>query len=91
MRWGDGPGRVLKGLIEAERMTLRAADAATPNGVYVHDRRSGKRIEVVSVDSRHLGRHAADELHGIALGAGLDADVTMVTGCQPADVVDADL
>ena len=42
------------------------------------------------VDSRPLERHAADELYGIALGAGLDADVTMVTGCQPPDIVDAD-
>jgi 1-phosphofructokinase len=88
----DGePGRVLRGLIEAEPLTLRAADAGTPNGVYVHDRRSGARVEIVSVDSRQLGRHAADELYGIALGAGLDADVTMMTGCQPADVVDAGL
>jgi fructose-1-phosphate kinase PfkB-like protein len=30
-------------------------------------------------------------LYGIALGAGLDADVTLVTGCQPPDVVEADL
>ena len=41
----------------------------------------------MSVESRQLERHAADELYGIALGAGLDADVTMVTGCQPPDVV----
>jgi len=88
---GGEPGRVLKGLIEAERLTLRAAQAATPNGVYVHDRRSSTRVEIVSVDSRWLGRHAADELYGIALGAGLDADVTMVTGCQPNDVVDPEL
>ena len=45
----------------------------------------------MSVDSRPLERHATDELYGIALGAGLDADVTMVTGCQPPDIVDADL
>jgi 1-phosphofructokinase len=45
----------------------------------------------VSVDSRPLDRHATDELYGIALGAGLDADLTMVTGCQPADIVSADL
>lgn len=88
---GDEPGRVLKGLIEAEPLTLRAADAGTPNGVYVHDRRSGERVEVVNVASRPLARHASDELYGIALGAGLDADVTLVTGCQPPDVIDADL
>ena len=87
---GGEPGRVLRALIDAEPITLRAADAATPNGVYVHDRRTGARVEIVNVDSRQLGRHAADA-HGIALGAGIDADVTMVTGCQPSDVVDAQL
>jgi len=88
---GGEPGRVLRGLIGAEPIRLRAAAAGTPNGVYVHDRRGGARVEVVSVDSRQLERHAADELYGIALGGGLDADVTMVTGCEPADIVDADL
>jgi 1-phosphofructokinase len=85
---GGEPGRILKALVEADALTLRAADAGTPNGVYVHDRRSGERVEIVSVDSRPLARHAADELYGMALGAGLDADVTMVTGCQPGEVVD---
>jgi 1-phosphofructokinase len=88
---GGEPGRVLRGLIEAESIKLRAAAAGTPNGVYVHDRRGGARVEVVSVDSRQLERHATDELYGIALSAGLDADVTMVTGCDPADIVNADL
>lgn len=88
---GGEPGRVLRGLIEAEPLTLRAADARTPNGVYVHDRRSGQRVEVVSVESRPLARHASDELYGIALGAGLDAGVTLVTGCLPDALVDADL
>lgn len=88
---GGEPGRVLRGLIEAESIELRAAAAGSPNGAYIHDRRGGQRAEVVSVDSRPLERHATDELYGIALGAGLDADVTMITGCQPADLVNADL
>ncbi len=86
---GGEPGRVLWGLLEAEPLTIRAADAGTPSGVYVHDRRSGERVEVVSVESRPLDRHAADELYGIALGAGLDADVTLVTGCRPSDILEA--
>lgn len=85
------PGRVLSGLIEAEPIDLRAAAVPMPNGVYIHDRRSGERVEIVSVESRQLDRHATDELYGIALGAGLDADVTMVTGCQPPDVVNPDV
>jgi 1-phosphofructokinase len=88
---GGEPRRVLKGLIEAEPIELTAAAGGTPNGVYIHDRRSGARTEVVSVDSRRLERHATDELYGIALGAGLDADVTMVAGCQPRDIVDPDV
>lgn len=88
---GGEPGRVLRGVIEAEPVTLRAAHASTANGVYVHDRRSGERVEVVNVASRPLARHESDELYGIALGAGLDADVTLVTGCDPSDVIDADL
>lgn len=88
---GGESGRVLRGLIGAEPLSLRAADARTPSGVYVHDRRSGQRVEVVNVESRSLARHAADELYGITLGAGLDADVTLMTGCQPPDIVDADI
>jgi len=88
---GGEPGRVLRGLIQTESIELRAATGATPNGVYIHDRRSGSRAELVSVDSRPLERHATDELYGIALGAGLDADVTMVTGCQPPDILDPDV
>ena len=88
---GGEPGRVLHGLMEVEPLTLRAADAQAANGVYVHDRRSGQRVELVSVESAPLARHASDELYGIALGAGLDADLTLVTGCQPDDLVDPDL
>jgi 1-phosphofructokinase len=80
---GGEPGRVLAGLIEAEPLVLRSADGRTPNGVYVHDRRSGDRVEIVSVESRPLTRHAADELYGITLAPALDSDVTLITGTQP--------
>lgn len=88
---GGEPGLVLRGLLEAQPITLRAASTATPNGVYIHDRRSGARTEIAEVESWPLGRHAADELYGIALAAGLDADIMLVTGCQPNDVVEAGL
>ena len=88
---GGEPGRVLRALIEPERLTLRDVDAGTPNGVYVHDRRSGERVEVVSVESRPLERHAVDALYGLALSAGLDADITLITGCQPDNVINPDV
>jgi 1-phosphofructokinase len=88
---GGESGGVLRGLIESEPLTLRAATAPTANGVYIHDRRTGNRVEVVRVDSEPLPRHTADELYGIALGAGLDADLTLITGCDPENVIEADL
>jgi 1-phosphofructokinase len=88
---GGESGRVLRGLIEAQSVTLHAAAAPSANGVYIHDRRSGTRVEVVQVPGEPLARHASDELYGIALGAGLDADLTLLTGCDPAGLLEADL
>ena len=88
---GGEPGRVLRALIETEPLTLRAATAPTANGVDIYDRRSGTRVEVVRVESEPLARHASDELYGIALGAGLDADLTLITGSEPENIVEADL
>jgi 1-phosphofructokinase len=88
---GGEPGRVLRGLIEVEPLTLRAVSAPTANGVYIHDRRTGSRVEVVRVQSEPLARHASDELYGIALGAGLDADLLLMTGSEPEDVLKADM
>ncbi len=88
---GGEPGRVLRGLLEAEPLILNAVDAGTPNGVYVHDRRGGVRLEVVNVHSAPLTRHASDALYSVALATGLDADVILLTGCQPTDVVDSTL
>lgn len=88
---GGETGTVLRCLIGAEELTLQAVETSKANGTYVHDRRSGERVELVDVPGEHLDRHAADELYGLALTAGLDAEVTLVTGCRPADLVDADL
>ena len=70
LRAGRRARTCAEALIEAEPLALRAAEADTPNGVYVHDRRSGERVEVVSVDSSPLARHASDELYGVRLAPG---------------------
>ena len=83
---GGEPGRVLDGLIKTVPLTLRTADAKTPNGVYVHDRRSGERVEVVAVESRQLARHASDELWDRAGGTGCGRDAAYglpTPGCGP--------
>ena len=88
---GGETGRVLRSLIEAEPITLASTAGNTANGVYIHDRRVGERVEIVNVDSAPLDRHAADALYGIAMTTGLDADITLLTGCRPSPVVDPDL
>ena len=42
------------------------------NGVYVHDRRSGKRLRVAQVPAPALKRHELDELYGVAITDGLE-------------------
>ncbi len=88
---GGEPGQVLAALISGEPLELRSAHARPANGVYIHDRRGGDRVEVVTVQSRPLARHAADELYGITLAAALDSDVMLITGSQPADLLEPDL
>lgn len=88
---GGESGGVLRSVIEAERVSVHSVDAPAANGSYIHDRRSGSRVEFAAADSHPLDRHAADALYGIALTAGLDADVTILTGPQPRDLVDADV
>lgn len=88
---GGETGRVLRGVLADEPMEVRSVQAPQPSGVYIHDRRNGERVEIINVDARPLDRHASDELYGVALAAGLDADVTLMCGCQPPDLVEADL
>lgn len=88
---GGESGRVLRGILAAEAIALRHVQAPQSSGVYIHDRRSGERVEIVNVDARPLERHTSDELYGVALAAGLDADVTLVCGSRPANVVEADV
>jgi 1-phosphofructokinase len=88
---GGEPGNVIRALLEALPLTVRAAEAAGPSGVYVHDRRGGTRVEIARVEGVPLGRHCEDELYGITLTAGLDADVTLITGCQPSDICGAEI
>lgn len=81
--FGGETGEVLRALIAAEGLTLAGIRAAASNGAYVHDRRGGERAEVAQMPASPVGRHAADDLYGAALTAGLDAAVTVLTGTDP--------
>ena len=88
---GGETGRVLRALIVAEGVDVQAVESGASNGAYIHDRRSGERVEVAFTPAGHLGRHDVDELYGITLASGLDADVTLLSGVQPEQILDADV
>ena len=88
---GGETGRVLRGLLEQEGIGVRSVTTQGWNGAYVHDRRSGERVTVAETPSPELLRHEVDELYGIAVAVGLDADVTLLTGPQREGVLPGDV
>jgi hypothetical protein len=66
--FGGESGTVLRTLVEAEGVELRASETQGWNGGYVHDRRSGKREPVANVRSPRLNRH--ELLTGVRRPAG---------------------
>jgi 1-phosphofructokinase len=87
---GGESGRVLQPLLEQDGIELRGVASRRSNGAYVHDRRSGDRVEVAAVPSPALSRHEQDELFGVAVTAGLECGVMMITGSEPSGVVPPD-
>jgi 1-phosphofructokinase len=88
---GDDTGRVLRPLIEAEGVAVRAVDVQAADGAYVHDRRSGERQVIAESPAGELRRHEVDDLYGAALATGLAAGVVVLTGPAHAGVVPSDL
>ena len=79
---GGESGELLSVLLQSPGVRVHAVRAGAPNGVYVHDRRSGKRIRVAQVPAPRLERHEVDELYGVALTDGLECDVACLTAPQ---------
>jgi 1-phosphofructokinase len=88
---GGEIGRVLQPLIKAEGIELRVVNGHSANGVYVHDRRGGRRVVVAEAPGEPLARHDLDELYGLALTEGLRADVALLSGPASERVVDTDM
>ena len=88
---GGESGELLSVLLQSDGVTVHAVAGSRPNGVYVHDRRSGKRTAVAQVPAPRLPRHEVDELYGIALTDGLDCGLACLTAPQHPGVVDAAL
>ena len=84
-------GRVLRHLIADEGITLVEIVREGEGGAYVHDRRSGERFIVAETGGDPLSRHDLDELYGITLRRGLDADLVILSGPAGEDALPADV
>jgi 1-phosphofructokinase len=91
--FGGETGTVIRSLLERWGIDVRAVDAASWNGAYLHDRRSGKRQPLAEMDAGERSRHEVDSLYGVAFVAGLEADVVVLGGPEspgtaPVDVAE---
>ncbi len=89
---GGEVGQVLEPLLVSEGVDLKVVvrDSGGSGG-YVHDRRGGTRREIVDVPGQPLGRHELDELYNLALGEGLRAPVSVLSGPHEPSQVPAEL
>lgn len=88
---GGETGRVLEGLLEDERVELAASKSREPNGAYVHDRRTGRRLPIVEVPGPPLSRHEIDDLYGVTFARALDSKVLVLTGPQHPQVIGGEI
>ncbi len=88
---GGESGAVLRALIARENVELLSVDCASSNGVYIHARRGGVREQLARTSCKGLSRHEADELYGLALSAALDANVALLTGVDPPNILDSEI
>ncbi|MFI6762518.1 1-phosphofructokinase family hexose kinase [Micromonospora sp. NPDC050417] len=77
---GGEIGQVLEPLLASEGVELRVVHRDSSSGGYVHDRRDGRRDEIVDVPGHPLTRHELDDLYNLTLGEGLRASVSVLSG-----------
>ena len=85
--FGGEAGKILRPLIEGEGVAVRGVAMGGENGSYVHDRRSGNRLEVVSVRPQVLTRHEVDDLFSNCLAEGLTSGVAALGGPHEGGVI----
>ncbi len=88
--FGGETGTILRQIASTDGLDIIAVPYAEGSAALVHDRRSGDREEVASMPAQPLRRHETDEFFGAALVAGTEADVCVLTGARPADVLAPD-
>jgi 1-phosphofructokinase len=76
---GGETGTALRALL-GDLSTDGLIECPTPNGSYVHDRRSGERVEIALLRPAPLDRHVVDDLVSITLATGMGTPVAVVCG-----------
>lgn len=84
-------GRMLRHLLGDEGIRVVAVERAGRGGAFVHDRRGGERDKIAETGGEPISRHDLDELYGLTLGAGLGADIVILSGPHTEDVLPPDV
>lgn len=84
-------GRVLRHLLDDEGISVVAVDRGGRGGAFVHDRRNGERVKVAETGGEPISRHDLDELYGLTIGAGLSADLVILSGPASDDALPPDV
>lgn len=88
--FGGELGPLIVTMLRDLDLTVKPVPYASGNGGYIYDLRDGERQVLAHMPPPVLTRHEYDDLYGAALVEGMDADLTVITGCEPADVLPAD-
>jgi 1-phosphofructokinase len=84
-------GTVLRHLLVDEGIRVVAVERDAKSSAYVHDRRGGERVSIVEIDGDPISRHDLDELYGVTLREGLDAELVILSGPAGDGTVPADV
>ncbi|UNX54544.1 PfkB family carbohydrate kinase [Georgenia sp. TF02-10] len=87
--FGGEIGPLIAQMLQADKLAVHGVSYNGGNGAYVYDVRGDDRRTVAHMPPFALNRHELDDLYGTVLVDALDADVLVVTGGEPADVVPA--
>lgn len=85
--FGGELGPAIVEMVRGQGMEVHPVPYMIGNGAYVYDLRTGNRTTWAHMPPPELSRHEIDDLYGTALVDALEADVFVMTGCEPADVV----
>lgn len=84
-------GRVLGYLLQEEGIPVVGFPRQARGGVFVHDRRTnGEKVPIIESGGDALSRHEQDELYGLTLRTGLDADLVILSGPHGSGILPAD-